>query len=105
MLVATKQGRAVPTKRSQLAELAHAVLADPEQAIPSKRKSASSATWLARLGSRRSRPSMGSEFRSLTDAATISTPADRPTAVLIGQLDHAARQGGGCRFSGTRQFR
>jgi hypothetical protein len=33
---------------------------------------------------------MGSEFRSLTDAATISTPAERPTLSLSDKGSHVS---------------
>ena len=73
------QALSFPAPGQARAHRAFRVASDPVKAVARR------LDRLPLLGSRRSRPLAGeSEFRSLADAATISTPAERPTAVPIG---------------------
>jgi len=75
------QALSFPAPGQARAHRAFRVASDPVKAVARR------LDRLPLLGSRRSRPLAGeSEFRSLADAATISTPAQRPTAVPIGQI-------------------
>jgi hypothetical protein len=80
------QALSFPAPGQARAHRAFRVASDPVKAVARR------LDRLPLLGSRRSRPLAGeSEFRSLADAATISTPAERPTAVPIGQIQPRAR--------------
>jgi hypothetical protein len=69
------QALSFPAPGQARAHRAFRVASDPVKALARR------LDRLPLLGSRRSRPLAGeSEFRSLADAATISTPAERPTA-------------------------